>query len=470
MGAALQGYKTQLQRERKLRGWKQQRVVDDLKRIAHDLGYRNMLDGFDVTALSRYENGRLGRPRDPLPEVFAKLYGKRVEELFPERQPPMDGVLQVGSQGNVLTLEVALEVFTRIWSNLETLAPFGNMDPDMLRRQFLQFLVSAGGSAASATLYPLGQDRPAAWPLVRAWDRDTTVQAVTLVTGQYRRLEATTAAKELLDPVRAHLGFISGLLDTETHGENAQLAASASEAAGFAAWLSFDRNDHAAARRHYQSAADYAERAGSSLLQAYMLGSMSLWAAALDNGQEAVNLIGGARRLIPLDAPPAPRAWAGTVAAIAYASKRDVGASLAALGEAERAIEQGPADAEPLWPWVYPFDEAKIAVYRGACAAKLQLPKVGLPASAKALTSVGAAPTKQRALALCDQAVLYALVDELDEACRLTGEAHSIGVQTRSRKIVTRVHEVRAHPAVRKRAAAVNALDERIRETTLPPS
>src|SRR6266508_5208688 len=189
MTAGFQGYKTQLQRERKRRGWRQQYVIDALKQLAHDHGYGSTLDGFDVTALSRYENGRLGRPRDPLPEVFAKLYGKPVEELFPERQPPMDGVLQVGSQGNVLTLEVALEVFTRIWSNLETLAPFGNMDPDMLRRQFLQFLVSAGGSAASATLYPLGQDRPAAWPLVRAWDRDSAVQAVTLVTGQYRRLE-----------------------------------------------------------------------------------------------------------------------------------------------------------------------------------------------------------------------------------------------------------------------------------------
>lgn len=156
--------------------------------------------------------------------------------------------------------------------------------------------------------------------------------------------------------------------------------------------------------------------------------------------------------------------------AIAYASKRDVDASLAALGEAERAIEHGPADAEPLWPWVYPFDEAKIAVYRGACAAKLQLPKVGLPALAKALDGLSTTPTKQRALTLCDQAALYALVGELDEACRLTGEAHSIGIQTRSRKVVGRVQQVRAQSAMRRPARAVHDLNEHVRETPSSPS
>lgn len=471
MTAGFQGYKTQLQRERKRRGWRQQYVIDALKQLAHDYGYGSTLDGFDVTALSRYENGRLGRPRDPLPELFAKLYSRRVEELFPGRQLLEDSALQVDNQTiGALSLEVATEVFSRIWANLEALANLRNTDSDMLRRQFLQFVVSAGGVAASAALQPFDGAPLSSSPLLQLADRGVTPQAVTLVTGQYRRLEATTPAGELLGPVRAHLSFISRLLDAEAHSGNALLAASASEAAGFAAWLAFDQGEHDGTRQHYQSAVGYAERAGSTVLQAYMLGSMSLWSAALDNGREAVDLAVKARRLIPHHAPPCPQAWAATVEATAYASMRDSKASLAALGRAEEAIEHGQPDAEPLWPWVYPFDEARIAAYRGACAVKLQLPKAALPALDQAVREQGPAPTKQRALALCDQAAAYTLLGDLDEACRLTDEAYGIGVQTRSKKIVHRVRTVRAQPAMQRRAHAVKDLDERLREAGSPSS
>jgi len=149
---------------------------------------------------------------------------------------------------------------------------------------------------------------------------------------------------------------------------------------------------------------------------------------------------------------------------------RDSKASLAALGRAEEAIEHGQPDAEPLWPWVYPFDEARIAAYRGACAVKLQLPKAALPALDQAVREQGPAPTKQRALALCDQAAAYTLLGDLDEACRLTDEAYGIGVQTRSKKIVHRVRTVRAQPAMQRRAHAVKDLDERLREAGSPSS
>ncbi len=471
MTAGFQGYRTPLQRERKRRGWRQQYVIDALKQLTHDQGYGNTLDGFDVTSLSRYENGRLGRPRDPLPELFAKLYGKRAEELFPGRRLLEDTTLPVDNQAiGASSLEIATEVFSRIWANLESLASLGNVDPDMLRRQFLQFVVSAGGVAASAALQPFGSARLGSSQLRQLADHNVTAQAVTLVTGQYRRLEATTAAGELLDPVRAHLGFVSRLLDTEAHSGNVLLAASASEAAGLAAWLAFDQSDHDGTRQHYQSAVGYAERAGSTVLQAYMLGSMSLWAAALDNGREAVELAVRTRRLIPCHAPPCPQAWVATVEATAYASMHDAKASLAALGCAEEAIEHGQPDAEPLWPWVYPFDEPKIAAYRGASAVKLGLPKAGLLALDTALSAHGSAPTKQRALTLCDQAAAYALLGELDEACHLADEAHSIGAQTRSDKIVHRVRAVRALPTMQKRARAVQDLDERLREAGSPSS
>jgi hypothetical protein len=80
-----EGYRTRLQQERLLHGWTQQQVVDRLKRLAFEAGCGRTLDGLDVNALSRLENGRILRPRAPLPKLFAALYRLPVAMLFPTR-------------------------------------------------------------------------------------------------------------------------------------------------------------------------------------------------------------------------------------------------------------------------------------------------------------------------------------------------------------------------------------------------
>lgn len=86
-----EGYRTRLQRERLVRGWTQQQVVDRLKRLAFEAGYGLTLDGLEVNALSRLENGRILRPRAPLPELFAALYELPVAVLLP-RGPAVPAV------------------------------------------------------------------------------------------------------------------------------------------------------------------------------------------------------------------------------------------------------------------------------------------------------------------------------------------------------------------------------------------
>ena len=81
------GVVTRLQRERHARGWSQQQVIDRLKRLAYERGYGQRFDGLEVNTLSRYEHGRIRRPRAPLPELFAALYKVPVSELFPARRP-----------------------------------------------------------------------------------------------------------------------------------------------------------------------------------------------------------------------------------------------------------------------------------------------------------------------------------------------------------------------------------------------
>jgi len=87
------GFVTRLQRERYLREWTQQQAVDRLKRLAWEQGYGQRFDGLDINTLSRYEHGHIRRPRAPLPELFAALYGVPAAVLFPALHRPAPGRL-----------------------------------------------------------------------------------------------------------------------------------------------------------------------------------------------------------------------------------------------------------------------------------------------------------------------------------------------------------------------------------------
>jgi transcriptional regulator with XRE-family HTH domain len=84
-------FATRLQCERYARRWTQQEAIDRLKRLAHERGYGQRFDGLDINALSRYEHGRIRRPRAPLPELFAALYGVPAAVLFPAPRRPLPG-------------------------------------------------------------------------------------------------------------------------------------------------------------------------------------------------------------------------------------------------------------------------------------------------------------------------------------------------------------------------------------------
>jgi hypothetical protein len=361
---------TPLQRHRSALGMTQEQVADQLRnQVGPAHGYPNL--GIDANAVSRHERGIIAIPRPPYPELYAKLYRTTVATLWPGRMTGME------------------------------------------RRQFLQ--------AMAAT--PLAALLPVA---------DPSADAITAVTGGFRRLESTTPAAELGGPVAAHLRFITGRLE---HGGR-QLAAAASEAAGLAAWLAVDRVDDAAAGRHYRQAVDYAQRAGSDTLAAYMLGSMALWAAEAGRASDAARLLGQARQSIPEPAPPTVGAWLAAIEATAYASAGDADATLAAWKRAETAVAAG---RDPMWPWLFPFDAAKLAGYVGACATRLRLPRTALPALTEALDGLGPARTKQRALILADLVANHRALGNDDQASELAAEARAIGIERRSAKVLQRV-------------------------------
>jgi transcriptional regulator with XRE-family HTH domain len=361
-----------LRRERKRRGWTLERVANELRQLSAKLGYGE--PGVDANAVSRWELGK-HQPQEPYPELFALLYETTVEALWP-----------------------------------------GTID-DMRRREFLRSLGATGVAAA----VPAGRASG-------AFD----VEAVTAATGAYRRLEATTPAAELAEPVRAHLRFVTQRLDRG----GPRLAAAASEVAGLLGWLAFDQGDQPGARRAYEVAVRHAERSGSEVLGAYMLGSMALWAAEVGNGDEALTLVGSTRRRLPRNPSLTARAWIAAVEATAHAAARRPDQAAAALKAAERAL-----GGEPEWPWVYPFDDAKLASYQGAVAVRLGRPDVAVPALRLALDP---APTKARARTLTDLAMAQLASGDPDQAGHMAGEAFALGAATGSMRVMRRVRMVRA--------------------------
>ena len=97
------------------------------------------------------------------------------------------------------------------------------------------------------------------------------------------------------------------------------------------------------------------------------------------------------------------------------------------------------AGHEPMWPWLYPFDAAKLAGYVGACATRLRLPRTALPALTEALDGLGPARTKQRALVLANLAVNHRALGDDDQARELAAEARAIGTERASAKVLQRV-------------------------------
>jgi hypothetical protein len=97
------------------------------------------------------------------------------------------------------------------------------------------------------------------------------------------------------------------------------------------------------------------------------------------------------------------------------------------------------AGHEPMWPWLYPFDAAKLAGYVGACTTRLRLPRTALPALTEALDGLGQAPTKQRALVLADLAANHRALGHDDQTQELAAEARAIGIERRSAKVLQRV-------------------------------
>jgi len=357
-----------------------------------------------------------------------------------------------------LTVDQVREISRRIGVPVHLLR-FGDPggDDPTKRRDF--------GKAMALALVPLP---------TRAVVDETTAPTLTAITGAQRRLDATTSARELARGVVAHVEMANRLLARA--GKTpfvAGVAAAASEAAGFAAWLHADMYDIGTARAYYRMAIDRARRAGQDLLAGYMLGSLA--AFEIDGGDPGLGLalIADARQQIGNAPHPAPRAWLDATEALSLAAARyDGDAAGHALTRAAKTIEEDRGSVPPPWPWVFPFDHAKLAGYRALVAVRLTRPADALAAFTESLSAAQPAP-KQRAVIMLEVATAARQdgmgrhdSDRIDEAFRLACEALAVGFTYSSERVIERARRFRREysgPAT----SYVREFDEQLRSALL---
>jgi hypothetical protein len=203
-----------------------------------------------------------------------------------------------------------------------------------------------------------------------------------------------------------------------------------------------------------------ARQAGIRLLDVYMLGSLAAFETdTAEDPRLGLGLIQEAEHVLGSSAHPTARAWLACVEALAHAGNGDGPAATRAIGRAEREAARS-ANTDPPWPWVFAFDEAKVAGYRALVGVRLSRPHDARRAFAEAFAPKAVNP-KQSAVLQVELASAHAEAGDVDEAFRLVQEALTTGTRFGSERIIGRVRAFRRRYSG-PRARCATDLDDRL--------
>lgn len=311
---------------------------------------------------------------------------------------------------------------------LAGLAPALDLEEDTDRRQAL---AAGAGAAGMALLSVYGV------PAVS----DGVDEALLIeVTSHLRMLEQHTPARTLLPSAVAHFDLIQSVR-SRTNGnlQIRRLLGVASEAAGLAAWLYADLNEQANARRFYRLAIKTAAASDNPLLTSYMRGSFAHFATNAGAPRQGQHLIAKTRVQLPRSAPPIAVLWLDAMEAAALAKLKDPRA-LVLLDGAERRLSKS-THTEPVWPWLFHFDEPKLAGHRAVAASDLGQYRTA--ETAFILACQGGGSPKQRAMTAVARASTLASVGFVDNACQLASNALKSGRRLGSERVTRAVRTFR---------------------------
>jgi tetratricopeptide (TPR) repeat protein len=288
-----------------------------------------------------------------------------------------------------------------------------------------------------------------------------TVQHLEAVTATHRQLYHHLSSLELVDPVTGHLRGVTRLLRGAQHRLlRRRLAAIAGETAGHAAWLFHDLGDQKLTERYYAKAAIATRKAGDPALDAYVTGFKSLVRASDGEPTTALALARAARQAGARSGTATTRAWLASLEAQALAGLHDTKACFVALRQAETAIGQARPEEDP--PWMYSFDEGRLAALAGSCYRQLGKLTAAERTLQEALEALDASRTRRRSEALLELAVVQLEKEDIDQACRFATQSYAAAVVAGSVLGQRRVGAFRSRLDRWSDAEAVRRLDEQL--------
>jgi transcriptional regulator with XRE-family HTH domain len=398
-----------LQAARLEKGWKAARLAAELE--------------VSETTLSRWENGR------QQPTLW---HQQRLCEVL-----DMDPV-ELGFEGDILEVGTRREFMRQVTALVGTAT--------------MEALLDVGGADA-LDRFSLAVGRPT------RVDR-ATVQHLETVTATHRELYHHLSSFELVDAVTGHLRGVARLLRGAQHRVlRRRLAAVAGETAGHAAWLFHDLGDQKMTERYYADAA-IATKAGDPALDAYVSGFKSLVRASEGEPKAALALARAARQAGARSATATTRSWLAGLEAQALATLHQSKACFVALRQADTAIGQARPEEDP--PWMYGFDEARLAALAGACYRQLGKTAAAERTLQDALAALDVSCTRRRSEALLELALVQLEKDDIDEACRFAGQSYEVAMAAGSVIRQRRVGEFRSGLDQWSDTEAVRNLDEQL--------
>ncbi|MEV6967149.1 helix-turn-helix transcriptional regulator [Hamadaea sp. NPDC051192] len=329
---------------------------------------------------------------------------------------------------------------------LAGLAPAQPEDPTNRR----QVLGAGAGAAGLALLSAYG---------ISSGGGDESLLAES--TAILRRFEQHTPTRAVLGSAVAHSELTRVIRHRAGEGSPARrLSGVESEAAGFTAWLYADLDEQANARRYYRKAIKAASLSGNALLTCYMRGSLGQFATSVGAAAQGRELLTEARTQLPRSAPPIALLWLDALEATALAHLGERNA-LSILDSAERRMRKA-TNTEPVWPWLFHFDERKLAGYRAIVAGRLGHYKTA--ETYFAIADHTPASPKQKAMSTVARASIVAssrTPGAIDQACALAIQALATGRTLGSERVIRAVSRFRSDLSIA-RSTATTELDRQL--------
>lgn len=414
-----------LRYQRRLRGWTLDDVADRLHGIASRADGPEL--GVDAHMVGRWERG-VRRPAPRYVAILCQLFGQPADEL----------------------------------GLVDEVAPTEQMEDDVERRQFMQYLGVLGG----ATM--LDWDRLG--ELVRGKIgalAPPLIDDLEALTRHLGRQAESMAPRSLLPVLHNHLTCLTTSLRSTPEASRRRVLALASETAILVGLTSSRLDNRGDARTSWAFALELARAAGDDTLFALTLAMQrdlhSTFGNAGHNGNtaRALALLDQAAARLDGASCALVRTFVLAKRAEEHAVSGNVVAAYRDLEGAETSLESRHCKQEGIGIFVH-WDSARLAAYRGSCAVALNRPDDAIAALEDARARTSPDLVVQRAAVTADLASAYAQRHDVEGCCAWLAESLDCAESNELQKCVMRVLSARRRLPGALASPEVRSVDERL--------